>query len=170
MATLVAYYSRSGENYWAGGIKSIEKGNTERVAEFIAEATGADLFQIDTVEPYSADYMTCIDEAKAELGTKARPAIKGYVDNMDDYDTIFIGYPNWWGTAPMCIFTFLEHYDLSGKRVVPFCTSEGSGLGSSVRDLKKACTGATVEQGLAIIGHEAAQAKGKAQAFAKKFA
>ena len=170
MATLVAYYSRSGENYWAGGIRTIDKGNTERVAEFIAEATGGDLFQIDTVKPYSDSYMTCIDEAKAELRARARPAIKAYVDNMDDYDTIFIGYPNWWGTAPMCVFTFLERYDLSGKRVIPFCTSEGSGLGGSVRQIAKTCPGAKVEQGLAIVGHEAADSKAEAQAFAKRFA
>ena len=169
MATLVAYYSRKGENYWAGGIRTIEKGNTERVAEFIAEATGGDLFQIDTVKPYSPDYMTCIDEAKAELRAKARPEIRAYVDDMDAYDTIFVGYPNWWGTCPMCVFTFLEHYDLSGKRIIPFCTSEGSGLGSSVRQIAKACPGAKVEQGLSIIGNQAAQSKAEAQAFAKRF-
>ena len=170
MATLVAYYSRIGENYWAGSIRNIMKGNTERVAEFIAQAVGADLFQIDTVEPYSPDYMTCIDEAKREKNSKARPAIKAYVDDMDAYDTIFVGYPNWWGTAPMCVFTFLEHYDLSGKRVIPFCTSEGSGLGGSVRDVKRACKGAKVEQGLAIIGNQAAGSKAEAQAFARRFA
>ncbi|MGI6220532.1 MAG: flavodoxin [Coriobacteriales bacterium] len=170
MATLIAYYSRKGENYWAGGVKNIEKGNTERIAEFIAEATGGDLFEIDTVKEYAADYYECIDDAQAELRQGARPEIEADVENMDDYDTIFLGYPNWWGTCPMCVFTFLEGHDLSGKRIIPFCTSEGSGLGGSERDIKKACPGAKVERGLAIVGHKAAQSHDEVVAWARKFA
>ncbi len=170
MANLIAYYSRKGENYVAGGIKSIDKGNTERIAEFIQAEVGGDLFEIDTVKPYSPSYMTCIDEAKAELRTGARPEIKGAPASLDAYDTIFVGYPNWWGTCPMCVFTFLEGYDLAGKRIIPFCTSEGSGLGSSVRDIAKSCPGATVETGLSIIGHEAANSQAKVASWAKQFA
>lgn len=170
MANLIAYYSRTGENYFAGGIKNLAKGNTERVAEFIQETVGGDLFQIDTVESYPADYYECIDVAKAELKAKARPAVKAFVDNMDSYDTIFLGYPNWWGTCPMCVLTFLEHYDLAGKRIVPFCTNEGSGMGGSEGTIKTACPGATVERGLSITGNQAAQSRNTVVAWAKKFA
>ena len=164
---LIVYYSRKGENYWNGGLRHIDKGNTERVAEFIQKAVGGDLFEVDTVKPYSESYMTCIEEAKQELRAKARPEIKAYPENFEDYDTIFVGYPNWWGTMPMCMYTFLEHFDLTGKKIVPFCTNEGSGLGGSERELKKICKGATVAPGLSIHGAEAAQSEGKVAAWAK---
>ncbi len=167
---LIAYYSRAGENYFGGSIRSISKGNTERVAEFIREEIGGDLFEIETVEPYPADYYECTDVAKAELNANARPAIVGTVDNADEYDTVFVGYPNWWGTAPMCVFTFLEGLDLAGVRVVPFCTNEGSGMGSSEADLRRACPGATVERGLAVTGNKAAQSRNVVAAWARQFA
>jgi flavodoxin len=174
MANLIAYYSRKGENYWAGSVKNLSKGNTERVAEFVQQAVGGDLFEIETVKDYAADYHTCIEEAKAELKTSARPELKRYLEDVglsiDDYDTIFLGYPNWWGTCPMCVFTFLEHYDLAGKRIVPFCTNEGSGMGGSEKHLKKVCAGATVERGLSITGNQAPSSQGKVAAWAKKFA
>ena len=134
--TLIVYYSRKGENYWNGSVKNLKKGNTEIVAEMIADMIGGDLFEVDTIKPYAADYYACIDEAKVELREKARPELKGYMDSLDGYDTIFVGYPNWWGTMPMAMFTFLERYDLTGKRILPFCTNEGSGMGESERDLK----------------------------------
>ena len=170
MANLIAYYSRKGENYWAGGVKNLAKGNTERVAEFVQEAVGGDLFEIETVKEYAADYYECIDEAKAELQADARPELRRFVENMDDYDTIFLGYPCWWGTCPMCVFTFLEHYDLTGKRIIPFCTNEGSGLGGSEKHLAKVCPGATIESGLSITGNQAAESHDKVVAWAKKFA
>ena len=105
MANLIVYYSRKGENYWAGDVKVLEKGNTERVAEFVQEAVGGDLFEIETAKEYSPSYMTCIDEAKAELQADARPELKRFLEDagldMSDYDMIFLGYPNWWGTCPM---------------------------------------------------------------------
>lgn len=165
---LIVYYSRKGENYWNGSLKTIAKGNTERVAEFIQRAVGGDLFEVDTVKPYSASYMTCIEEAKQELRAKARPEIKAFPEDLDKYDTIFVGYPNWWGTMPMCMFTLLERCDLSGKTILPFCTNEGSGLGSSERDLKALCKGANVLPGLSIHGAEAEQSEQKAAAWAKK--
>ena len=168
MANLIVYYSRKGQNYWNGSIVDLAKGNTERVAEFVQKAIGGDLFEIETVREYSRDYMTCIDEAKAELQEKARPELKKYLDSIDGYDTIFVGYPNWWGTMPMCVYTFLEHYDLTGKKIVPFCTNEGSGMGGSERELKKICRGAEVVSGLSIHGAEAAQSAGKVAAWAKK--
>ena len=168
MANLIVYYSRKGQNYWNGSIVDLAKGNTERVAEFVQKAVGGDLFEIETVREYSRDYMTCIDEAKAELQEKARPELKKYLDSLDGYDTIFVGYPNSWGTMPMCVYTFLEHYDLTGKKIVPFCTNEGSGMGGSERELKKICRGAEVVSGLSIHGAEAAQSEGKVAAWAKK--
>lgn len=169
MANLIAYYSRKGENYWNGSIKDLAKGNTERLAEFVQEAVGGDLFEIETVEDYPADYYECIDVAKQELRDNARPAIKGTVD-ASGYDTIFLGYPIWWGVAPMCVYTFLDGLDLAGKRIVPFSTNEGSGLGGSVRDLKRKYPEAKVEEGLAIHGAEAAQSQATVAAWAKKMA
>ena len=163
---LIVYYSRKGENYWNGGLKNIAKGNTERVAEFIQKSVGGDLFEVDTVRPYSESYMTCIEEAKAELRADARPEIKAFPDNLEDYDTIFVGYPNWWGTMPMCMFTLLEKYDFTGKTIIPFCTNEG--MGSSERDLKKICKGAILKKGLSIHGAESANSESKVALWAKK--
>ena len=168
MAILIAYYSRKGQNYWNGSIVDLAKGNTERVAEFVQRAVGGELFEIEPVREYSADYMTCTEEAKEELRQGARPALKRYPEGLDGVDTIFLGYPNWWGTMPMCVYTFLERFDLSGKKIVPFCTNEGSGMGSSERELKKLCKGAIVAQGLSIHGAEAAKSEAKVAAWAKK--
>lgn len=165
---MIVYYSRTGENYWNGSIKNLEKGNTETVAEMVADMTGGDLFEVETVKTYPEDYYQCIDEAKAELQKGDRPEVKAYADDLEDYDTIYVGYPNWWGTMPMVMFTFLEHYDLSGKRIIPFCTNEGSGMGGSERDLKKICKGAKVEKGLSIHGAEAAQSRSKVEAWVRK--
>ena len=164
---LTVYYSRKGENYVNGSIKKLEKGNTERVAEFIQKAVGGDLFEVKTVKKYSDSYMTCIEEAKEELRTKARPEIKAYPENFEDYDVIFVGYPNWWGTMPMCMFTLLEKYDLTGKTIIPFCTNEGSGMGASERDLKNICKGAMVKGGLSVHGAESANAEGKVADWSK---
>lgn len=150
---LVVYYSRKGENYFPEGIRSIEKGNTAYAAEYIAKAVGGDLFEIDTVKPYAANYRECCMEAVAEAKANARPEIKGYVDDISGYDTIFVCFPCWCGTAPMCVFTFLEHYDLAGKQIIPLCTNEGSGMAKSEDDLKKYCPGATVLPGLSLRGH-----------------
>ena len=165
--TLSVYYSRKGENYVNGSIRNLSKGNTEVIAEMIADLTGGDLFEVETVKTYPADYYACIDEAKAELRQGARPELKAYPDSLDGYDTIFVGYPNWWGTMPMAMFTFLEHYDWSDKTICPFCTNEGSGMGSSERDLKKVCAGATVEKGLSIHGAEAAQSRDRVETWVK---
>lgn len=168
MANLIVYFSRKGQNYWNGSIKNLTKGNTERVAEFVQNAVGGDLFQVETVKTYSEDYYECIEEAKEELRTNARPAIKRFVEDMSKYDTIFVGYPNWWGEMPMCMCTFLEHYDLTGKKIAPFCTNEGSGMGSSERQLKNVCKGANVVAGLSVHGAEAAQSAAKVAAWAKR--
>jgi flavodoxin len=149
---LIIYYSRKGQNYVNGGIKNLSKGNTEYAAEFIQNAVGGDLFKIETVKEYSEDYYECIDDAKAELNSNARPELKNYINDISDYDNIFICGPNWWGTFPMAIFTQLERLDFSGKRVMTLVTHEGSGLGSAERDLKKVCKEAEFGKGLAVHG------------------
>ena len=151
---LVIYYSRKGENHMPGGIQILAKGNTEYAAEYIAKAIGADLFEIDTVKPYAANYRECCMEAVAEVKAKARPEIKDFLEDIHQYETIFVCYPCWCGTAPMCVFTFLEHYDWSGKRIVPLCTNEGSGLANSEKDIAASCPGAVMIPGLSIKGHQ----------------
>ena len=152
---LVVYYSKKGENYLPDGIRVLEKGNTQYAAEHIRKALDADIFEIDTVKPYAENYRACCMEAVAELKAKARPEIKAFLPDLGGYDRIFVCYPCWCGTAPMCIFTFLEHYDLTGKTIVPLCTHEGSGMANSPRDLAASCPGATVAEGLPVRGHQA---------------
>lgn len=150
---LVVYFSRVGENYNVGVIK---KGNTRIVADMIAEATGADRFEIVPATPYPSNYNECIALAKKELNADARPTVNGDVA-IEDYDVIFIGYPNWWGEAPMCVYTFIEKHDWRGKTVIPFITHEGSGMSGTDRSVGKACQGAnvTIGKGLAIQGKTA---------------
>lgn len=146
---LVAYFSRAGENY---GVGVIEKGNTRIIAEMIADEKKADTFEIARVTPYPQGYDDCTDVAKKEQNDNARPELTAKVDNFDDYDVIFLGYPNWWGDMPMPVYTFLESYDFSGKTVIPFCTHGGSGLSNTVNSIKSECKNATVLDGLAIPG------------------
>ena len=147
---LVVYFSHTGENYNVG---VIEKGNTHIIADMIADATGADRFEIEPVKRYPKNYKECIELAKKERNQDARPAIKGDIA-IENYDVIFIGYPNWWGELPMCVYTFIEKHDWKGKTVIPFITHEGSGMGSTDRNIALACNGATVPigRGLAVQG------------------
>ena len=156
---LVAFFSRAGENYAVG---HIEKGNTHIIAEMIAAETDGDLFHIEPVTSYPDDYTECTEVAKRELNVKARPAIKGDI-KVEDYDIIFIGYPNWWGDMPMPVYTFIEKHSWQGKTVIPFCTHEGSGLSGTENKLKAACKGATVLKGLAVRGATAQNAQAQAK-------
>lgn len=165
MSSLVIYFSRSGENYFGGELKNIEKGNTEVIAEYIQEFDGADLFKVEPAVEYPADYMQCIDVAKKEQQSDARPEIKETLDSIDDYDTIYIGFPNWWGTLPMPMFTQLEQLDFSGKVVKAFVTHEGSGFGSSEKDLKKLCEGAEIRKGISIPGAKVYESKDAVKAW-----
>ena len=144
MAELIVYFSRPGNNYVNGSIKHLPKGNTEVVAEFIHELTGAEMFKLLPEREYSADYTECTVEAKSELQAKSRPALKTCPASIEAYDVIYLGYPNWWGTMPMCVYTFLEKFDWRGKVIRPFCTHEGSGMGRSEGDIARACPGAKV--------------------------
>ncbi|GAB6975119.1 flavodoxin [Prevotella falsenii] len=150
---LVAFFSRADENYNVGYIKV---GNTQKIAEAIARETGADTFHIETVKPYPAAYNPCIEQAKEELRTNARPEIKGDI-KVEDYDVVFIGFPNWWGEPPMALYTFIEKHNWEGKTIIPFITHEGSGFGGTDRQVAAACKGATMLKGLAVQGKAAQQ-------------
>lgn len=152
---LIAYYSRRGQNYEGGRIKDLPVGNTEIVAGKISEFISADIFRIDTVKPYPEDYTETTNLAMFELNNDARPKLASGINNIDEYGTILLGYPNWWGTMPMCVYTFLETYDLSDKTILPFCTHEGSALGHSEKDIKCLCPKSDVRKGLAIRGSNA---------------
>lgn len=153
---LIAYFSRADENYNVG---NVEVGNTEIMAGFIKDYFGdkADTFKIDPVVSYPTDYKECTEVATKELNSNARPEFKGNVD-ISNYDTIFIGYPIWWGDVPMIINTFLEKYDFSGKTIIPFNTHEGSGNAGTFNSIKNKMKSSNVNtNGLAIQGKTARQ-------------
>lgn len=158
---LIAYFSHTGENYNVG---VIEKGNTHIVADMIAEETGGDLFEIATVNPYPDTYEECTEVAMQEQRENARPELMAQVENLEQYDTIYLGYPIWWGELPMAVYTFLDSYDFSGKTIVPFCTHEGSGLAGTVGSISSACPNANVLDGSAIQGAVAQNEQDKARA------
>lgn len=150
---LVVYFSRNGENYTKNGIENLSVGNTEVVAK-IAELISADLFKIEPVSEYPFDYYETTHVAQDELKRHLRPELKNYLTDISNYDTIYLGYPNWWGTMPMAVFTFLESIDLAGKVIKPFCTHEGSGMGNSEEDLKTCFPQAIIKKGLPIRGSD----------------
>lgn len=161
--TLIAFFSRADENYFGGAMRYVKVGNTEIVVGLMKELIEADSFKIEMKNPYSPVYMTCIDEAKKDKQNNARPELISYPYSIDEYDTVVLAYPNYWGTMPMVVFTFLERYDFSGKKILPLCTNEGSGMGSSESDVKKMAKGADVKSGLAITGSKAADSKADLQ-------
>ena len=158
--TLIAYFSRADENYFGGAMRYVKVGNTEIVCGILQKLIDADVFKIEMKEPYSPVYMTCIDEAKRDLRAKARPELVSLPESLDGYDTVVLAYPNYWGTMPMAVFTFLEHFDFRGKTILPLCTNEGSGMGGSERDIKRSCPGALVKSGLSITGSAASDSEG----------
>lgn len=162
---VIVYFSRSGENYVNGSVQNLSVGNTEIAAKIIQRITGGDLLKIEPVMSYSADYYECIDQAKQDLKKHVRPELKNCPQNLDQYEVVYLGYPNYWGTMPVAVFSFLEKCNLKGKRIRPFCTHEGSGMGRSESDLKEVCPQAIVEQGLAICGHEVMQQRKNIEAW-----
>ena len=158
--TLIAYFSRADENYFGGAMRYVKVGNTEIVCNLMKDMIDADIFKIEMRAPYSPVYMTCIEEAKRDLRSNARPELQSLPESIDGYDTVVLAYPNYWGTMPMAVFTFLEAFDFTGKTVLPLCTNEGSGMGGSERDIRRACPGATVKKGLSITGSQAANSAG----------
>jgi flavodoxin len=168
MNTLIAFFSRADENYFGGAYRYIEVGNTEVVAKQVKELTGADSFMIEMMTPYAADYNTCIAQAKKDKNAGARPELATELDSIDEYDTIILMYPNYWGTCPMAVFTFLEKYDFTGKTILPLCTHEGSGMGGSERDIAKVAKGATLKRGLPINGSSVSGAKSQVEKWLKE--
>ena len=163
MKSLIIYFSRADENYAVG---YINKGNTEIVAEFVQELTGADMFKVEPAVPYAADYQTCIEEAKQRIGNAP---IKENLTDISAYDTIYIMSPIYWGTYAPEVETALTGLDFSGKTVRVISTHEGSGLGSMVSDVKKMCKGASVDMnGLAIKGSNAAKSKSTVEQWLRK--
>ena len=149
---LVVFFSHAGENYNVG---VIEEGNTAKMGRIIAEQMNADTFELVPVVEYPTDYDSCLDVATEEQRTDARPEYVDEIENWEQYDTVFIGYPIWWGEIPNIVYTFMEAYDFTGKTVIPFNTHEGSGQSHSQRDIEELLTNATVLKGLAIRGSKA---------------
>lgn len=148
---LIVFFSHAGENYAVGNIKV---GNTKLVADEIQKVTGGDEFEIVADKNYDLPYNELVNVAKEETEKGEKPSFKGEIKNIDDYDTVFIGGPIWWGTYPRVMFTFFDKYDLNGKTIIPFSTHEGSGLGSVVEDLKTLYPNATFKEAFSIYGTE----------------
>ena len=156
---LVVYFSRADENYNVG---YIEKGNTRILAEMIAEATGADTFEIKPAKPYPKEYTPATEIAKKEKNENARPEIVGTMPDVSAYEVIFLGYPIWWGDLPMPCYTFFDKVKLEGKTIAPFCTHEGSGLSGTDRYIADA-TKAKVLEALEMKGTTAQKNQGEAK-------
>lgn len=148
---LIAYFSRADENY---GVGVIEKGNTEIIAEMIAEETGGDLFHIERETAYPVEYDACTEEAKQEKENDARPALAEDF-SPDEYNVIYLGYPIWWGDMPMPVYTWLEAHDFVGKTIIPFCTHAGSGLSGTGENIQDICADAEILEGFEISGETA---------------
>lgn len=159
MPSLILYFSRAGENYVSGAIRKLPKGNTQIAAEMIQRFTQGALYKIEPLVPYSENYSECIEQAKNDQKMDARPELACYPNSVAEFDTIYLGYPNYWGSMPMPVYTMLEKLDLSGKRIKPFCTHEGNGLGHSIEDLRRICPDAEIYAGLALQGGKVAGAE-----------
>lgn len=166
MKTLVAYFSRIGENLQNNEIVVLKKGNTEVVAEKIAELTGGDLYKIEEEEPYPYSYDDCLRRARREDENNERPAMKGGPRlNMDDYDTVYIGFPIWYRTYPRVVSTFLSTYDFTGKKIRPFCTNDEGTFGISLLEMQGALRGAEIGDGLAIRGADVYNASDRIEVY-----
>ena len=154
--TLIAFFSRADENYFGGAMRYVKVGNTEIVCNLMKDMIDADLFKIEMKTPYSPVYMTCIDEAKRDLREKARPELVALPKSIEAYDSVILAYPNYWGTIPMAVATFLEAFDFTGKTILPLCTNEGSGMGGSEKTIRQCAPGADVKKGLPVTGSCAA--------------
>ena len=173
---LVAYFSRVGNTVWEDGVDAVTSaslnvvndefaGNAQLLAQMAQAATGGDLFLIQTVDTYPSDYRETTNLASVEQSENARPALASHVNNMEQYDTIVLIYPNWWGTLPQALYTFLEEYDFSGKTILPLCTHGGSRMGSSEQAIAGLCPDAILLDGLAVRGGSAASAQSDVEAW-----
>ncbi len=153
--SLVIYFSHTGENYMADGIRNIDKGNTEIVAEIIKDITGADLFKVETIKEYPYNYKECCDVAKQELNSNARPELKQYLEDISQYEVIYLCSPIWWNYMPNAMLSQLEKLSFEGKIVKYVITHEGSGIGACNKNVEEFCKGADIREGLAIRGSSA---------------
>lgn len=168
MAVLTVFFSMKGETIAPGmKIVNLDKGHTAVGAEIIQSAIGGDLFEIETVKTYIPDHMKMIYEAKEELEQGVRPELKRYPQSFDQYSTVFLCYPNWWNTLPMPVVTFLEHFNWSGKRIVPFNTSGGGGLGESVAAISKYAAAAQIGEALTVPGTQVEQEEEQIRSWAR---
>lgn len=151
---LIVYFSHDKQNYVSGTIKELEIGNTKVIAQKINKMIESDLFEIKPLHDYPYDYYECTKISKQELNNNQRPKILNIVSHIEQYDNIYLGFPSWWGTMPMCVWTFLESYDLTNKNIYPFCTHEGSGFGNSINDLKKLCPNSNIKTGFVTYGSQ----------------
>ncbi len=149
--SIIIYFSRADENYFGGSLRYIEKGNTEVIAEYIQDLTGADIFKVEPLVPYSKDYYECIEEAKIRTEKHDAP-IKKNIPDISSYEVIYVGAPIYWGVMPEELFTALNGLNYDGKIIRPFTTHEGSGLSGVPMQLNEICKGADVLKGLAISG------------------
>lgn len=154
MKTIIVYYSRCGENLVNGTLKNLKIGNTEMAAVILQKITGADLFRLVPKQDYPDEYCHCIDLARQDLLRNERPDLKAFPEKLETYSRIYLGYPNYWGTMPAPVFSFLEQSDLSGKEIWPFCTYEDGGFGHSLEDLKRVCPASVIADGLSMRGAE----------------
>ncbi len=154
---LLAYFSRAGENYYYGGRRDLEVGNTEVLAGIIAELIDCDVHRIEAADPYPASYDDTVQRNVTEQNSDARPGIANPLTSIAGYDTVLLGSPIWNVRAPMIMATFTEGHDFTGKTVLPFVTYAVSGLGSVQRDYAAACPGARISDGLAVRGEEVTQ-------------
>ena len=166
---LIVYYSRRGSNLVDGVVRDLKIGNTELLATILQKLTGGDCFRLEPVTDYSPDYYRCIDQARQDLHRKHYPKLKCLPKHLTDYPVIYLGYPNYWGTLPMPVASFLRACDLSGREIRPFCTHEGGGLGRSVADLQALCPGARVGVGLAVQGTAVRQSTEQIKAWVAAF-
>ena len=154
MNAIVVYFSRAGSNWVEDNVANLKVGNNEIVANYIHSKVGGDLFKIETSRKYTDEYYKATEEAKEEKNNQERPEVLNLPENLDKYDTIYLCYPIWWGTCPMAVFTFLEHYDFASKTIIPFCSHEGSGKSESVDDIKKTCPNAIIKDYFETRGYK----------------
>jgi len=164
MGILVAYFSRTGENSVGGKIEIIEKGYTEIVAEKIAAYTGGKLFKMEPKVAYPFKYDECVKRAKEE----AKVELSNYLDNLDEFDTVFVGFPNWWRSYPRIVASFLDRYSFVGKKVIPFCTNEEGAFGIGELELRGSVKGAIIKSGFACRGYDANSCDEALKAWLKK--
>ena len=160
--SVIIYFSRADENYVSGAIRYIDKGNTEVIAEYIRDIVGADMFKVEPLIPYSADYKQCVEESKVRTRSHDAP-IKESVPDISSYDVIYVGAPVYLGGMPEELFTALQGLNYTGKIIRPFVTHEGSGLSGIPMQLRKLCDGATITSGIAIRGGTVNSAKGQVE-------